>query len=444
MIVSDATLIRFAGFTLDAERGVLRRDQAPETVLRPKTLELLLLLLRNTGRVVTRAEILDTIWPDVHVTDDSITQCVVELRRALGADAGLLKTIPRRGYVLEATIEAAAPPAAPPPPRPTLPEPAMPPPAAPRPWKLAGAAALAALALVVWLSRPDPPPPASAPLVPPPTAPAAAVSAPQPLAREQAIELIEAARRMNIAPGDRRANWVASRGLLSEALALDPNNPRAHAEMVFSYTNSVLNGFSLNPAADLRIAEDHAERAIAAGAELPATHAARAAVMRQQRRWAEALDSYNRGVGLDPTQHASRANAGFMLLLLGRPEEAEAPIRTALALAPPNHGFRLTWLTYLALTLAHQQRWAEAAEALRGSLEGQAFLPIPVRLAFLAAVLELSGQHEAAGIAARQAMTLNPTLGLAWLRVNPLSDQPAFAARQAALFDAMRAAGLAE
>lgn len=87
--------------TLDAERGLVRRADGTETALRPKTLELLLLLLRNPTRLVARAEILDAIWPGLHVSDDSITQCVMELRRALGEDAALLKTVPRRGILLE-------------------------------------------------------------------------------------------------------------------------------------------------------------------------------------------------------------------------------------------------------------------------------------------------------------------------------------------------------
>lgn len=114
-----SSLLRVGGALLDPERGRLRRSDGVETVLRPKTLDLLMLLLRMPGRLVTRAEILDTVWPEVHVTDDSITQCVVEIRRALGTDAALLKTVPRRGYLLEphagfATAPAFVPPTTPP------------------------------------------------------------------------------------------------------------------------------------------------------------------------------------------------------------------------------------------------------------------------------------------------------------------------------------------
>ena len=50
------------------------------------------------------------IWPDVFVTDDSITQCVGEIRRALGEAAPrLLQTLPRRGYRFIGEVVAAEP-----------------------------------------------------------------------------------------------------------------------------------------------------------------------------------------------------------------------------------------------------------------------------------------------------------------------------------------------
>jgi tetratricopeptide (TPR) repeat protein len=54
------------------------------------------------------------LWPDSFVTDDSLVQCFVELRRALGDQAqALLKTVPRRGYIFTAGVKEAGPPAGP-------------------------------------------------------------------------------------------------------------------------------------------------------------------------------------------------------------------------------------------------------------------------------------------------------------------------------------------
>jgi TolB-like protein len=106
-----ARKIRFGDCVLDEGRGALTVAGGAETVLRPKTFELLRLMLNNPGRVVSRNEILDAVWPGLFVTDDSITQCVVEIRRAMGeAGAAVLRTMPRRGYLLEAEVAVDAPP----------------------------------------------------------------------------------------------------------------------------------------------------------------------------------------------------------------------------------------------------------------------------------------------------------------------------------------------
>ncbi|MDP1699888.1 MAG: winged helix-turn-helix domain-containing protein [Aestuariivirga sp.] len=97
----------FAGFTLNLQRGVLR-DGSGAVDLRPKAFHLLACLVTNAGRVMPKEELLDTIWPDVTVSEDSLTQCIGELRRALGKAASAIRTVPRRGYVFEeAALEAA-------------------------------------------------------------------------------------------------------------------------------------------------------------------------------------------------------------------------------------------------------------------------------------------------------------------------------------------------
>jgi TolB-like protein len=104
-----------AGYRLDSARGVLRRPDGTAVPLRPKTAAVLSHLRAHAGRLVTRDALMDAAWPGLFVTDDSLTQCVVELRRALGEAGGLrLRTLPRRGYVLEGALaeeDSAAPPA---------------------------------------------------------------------------------------------------------------------------------------------------------------------------------------------------------------------------------------------------------------------------------------------------------------------------------------------
>src|SRR5688572_6009304 len=97
----------FSDFTLDLDRGCLLR-QGREVKLRPKVFDALCYLVENNNRLVTKAELIGAVWPDSFVTDDSLVQCLVELRRALGADAQTyLKTVPRRGYIFEAVVAGA-------------------------------------------------------------------------------------------------------------------------------------------------------------------------------------------------------------------------------------------------------------------------------------------------------------------------------------------------
>lgn len=100
------TAYRFAEFTLDLARGALFRS-GEEVKLRPKVFEVLKYLVENSGRLIGKEEIAKTIWPESFVTDDSLVQCTVELRRALGdPDQRMIKTIPRRGYLFDVAVQA--------------------------------------------------------------------------------------------------------------------------------------------------------------------------------------------------------------------------------------------------------------------------------------------------------------------------------------------------
>src|SRR5438045_2676887 len=75
--------------------------------LEPKAMALLCYLAERPGQVVSREALLAAIWPGVVVGDDSLTQAVIKLRKALGdvADAPVyIQTIPKRGYRLVAKV----------------------------------------------------------------------------------------------------------------------------------------------------------------------------------------------------------------------------------------------------------------------------------------------------------------------------------------------------
>jgi len=94
----------FGRFVLDLGRGVLLED-AEERALRPKSFSLLRHMVENADRLINRDEIMQAVWPGTFVTEDSITQCIGEIRRAL-SDVGqvTLRTVPRRGYLLAGPV----------------------------------------------------------------------------------------------------------------------------------------------------------------------------------------------------------------------------------------------------------------------------------------------------------------------------------------------------
>lgn len=96
------TSVPLGELTLDLARGRLS-GPGGDIALRAKSFALLCHLARNRGRVLAKEELIAVIWPGLTVTDESLTQCVHDVRTALGPSAGaLLRTVPRRGYVLEA------------------------------------------------------------------------------------------------------------------------------------------------------------------------------------------------------------------------------------------------------------------------------------------------------------------------------------------------------
>ena len=77
-------VFRFDGFELDRQRAELRGPDGGVLKLRPKAFEMLQYLVDNAGRVLTKQELMEAIWPKIYVGEDSLFQCIREIRTALG------------------------------------------------------------------------------------------------------------------------------------------------------------------------------------------------------------------------------------------------------------------------------------------------------------------------------------------------------------------------
>jgi TolB-like protein len=96
--------------TLDVRGGLLRDRDGRPVQLRPQAWAVLACLARQAGRVVTKSELLEQVWPGLVVAESSVARAVCDLRDALGDhDGEIVRTVPRRGYMLalaEATTRA--------------------------------------------------------------------------------------------------------------------------------------------------------------------------------------------------------------------------------------------------------------------------------------------------------------------------------------------------
>lgn len=93
-------MIRFGSFEIDPRTWLLTDRQQPVD-LSPRLVEILAFIVNRHGQIVTKDELLNRFWPDVSVTDNTLTRAVADIRKALGDDASApryLETSSRRGY----------------------------------------------------------------------------------------------------------------------------------------------------------------------------------------------------------------------------------------------------------------------------------------------------------------------------------------------------------
>lgn len=112
----NGAAIAFGDFRLDLGTESLERDGVP-VPLTPKAYGLLRHFLANPGRLLTKDDLLDAVWPDTAVSDAVLKVCVAELRKVLGdpvTSPRYVATVHRRGYRFVAPVMATSPPATPP------------------------------------------------------------------------------------------------------------------------------------------------------------------------------------------------------------------------------------------------------------------------------------------------------------------------------------------
>ena len=109
MRVLSGSIYRFDGVVVDPSQRSLRRD-GEELTVRHQSYQVLIYLLEQRHRPVTKEDLIKQVWQSQAVTDDSLVQVIIELRRSLGDDPRrprFIKTVPKVGYRFIAPVSSA-------------------------------------------------------------------------------------------------------------------------------------------------------------------------------------------------------------------------------------------------------------------------------------------------------------------------------------------------
>lgn len=96
----------FGAFVLDIDRAALLHN-GKNVRLRPKSLDVLIHLVEHHGCLVGKEELLDAVWDKAEVSDDSLTHCLIDIRKVLGdTERKMIRTVPRRGFIFDLPVES--------------------------------------------------------------------------------------------------------------------------------------------------------------------------------------------------------------------------------------------------------------------------------------------------------------------------------------------------
>jgi DNA-binding winged helix-turn-helix (wHTH) protein/tetratricopeptide (TPR) repeat protein len=353
----------FGDFRLETERPSLWRDE--ELVpLPPKALEVLLLLVRRRDIIVSREELLNTVWRDTFVEDGNINYTVSLLRKTLDKDdkGRFIQTVPKRGYrfvadVLEVSANGHA-------------ESAVQTvavaletkqPKAKIPWHFIGIVLLGTLLVtgfVVWrrLDKVQKLPTTSDP-------------------SEKDSELLASRHTDN--PEAFRA-YIRGRAILDaknpdnfekaidefqKAVALDPTFALPYAGLADASTRRGFNTSGESAEEFYARSKALAQKALSLDPEVPEAYFALGTVKRiYDWDWAGAERDFRRAIELNPNY--ARAHLGYALLLscLGRRDEALVEIKRAMEIDPLSQDIKSGYLTILEGRGEYAEALAQAQE----------------------------------------------------------------------------------
>jgi TolB-like protein/class 3 adenylate cyclase/tetratricopeptide (TPR) repeat protein len=229
--------------------------------------------------------------------------------------------------------------------------------------------------------------------------------------------------------------------LFEAALRLDDRNVEALVGLAFRHVNDVRVFASTNRDEQLRIAERAITEALALAPGNAFAHFVRANILHVSGETERSLRELELAIALDRNLAWAHADAGFIKVLLGRAEEAEADLTNAIRLSPRDPGLD-RWHALLGIADLFLGRLRSALDRLRKSVEMNP--NVALTQFFLAAASAQSGRAGEAREARNAGLLLDPNFTVARFRNEPRSKNATFLAQRERIYEGLRLAGVPE
>lgn len=229
--------------------------------------------------------------------------------------------------------------------------------------------------------------------------------------------------------------------LFDAALRLDNRNVEALIGLAFYHGSDLRTFASTNRDEQLRIAETAIDAALALAPGSALAHFVHANVLHISGATERSLRELEFAITLDRNLAWAHADAGFLKVLLGRAEEAEADLINAIRLSPRDPGLD-RWYALLGIADLFLGRLKSASDRLRKSVEINPNVAMPHF--FLAAAAALSGRAVEAQDARKAGLQLDPNFTVARFRNERRSENPTFLAQRERIYEGLSLAGVPE
>ena len=237
-----------------------------------------------------------------------------------------------------------------------------------------------------------------------------------------------------------RENLMEARGFFERALQIDPQSQRALTGLGRALSSLVLAHSSTDLNADTARANETADSILKVHPDDAQAHYVKGQVFRGQKRFNEAMVEYETAIADDRNFAVSYANLGQTKTYLGRPEEAIAPVETALRLSPRDPLLNL-WLFFKCHAYTHLAQDDKAIEWCQKSV---AIAPYWFAYIDLASAYAWKGEQENAHNAVQALLKMKPGYTVSTLAAEDWSKEPAFVKQYARIVEGARKAGLPE